>query len=106
MPLPRRKKWWEKLAEHQHDHFYQEAEDIQGSVPRDYRMIYSLIIEHRLMKHVLILQRYVKKRGLERWLLEQNPDNRDWKNRFLVHVKPIDTTGASKNQGGPDCTIF
>lgn len=55
LPLPRRKKWWEKLDEHKHDHFYREAKDILESVPRKYRQIYSLIIEHKLMKHVLVI---------------------------------------------------
>ena len=78
MPLPRRKKWWEKLSEHQHDHFYQEAIEMFPSVPGKYQMVYKIIIEHKLMHNVLVIQRYVKKRGLERWLLEQNPENRDW----------------------------
>lgn len=70
MPLPRRKKWWEKLAERQHDHFYQEAMEILPTVPHKFLDIYSLIIEQRQIHAVLRIQRYVKKRGLERWLVD------------------------------------
>lgn len=40
LPLPRRKKWWEKLAEHQHDHFYQEAHEMLPTVPAKYTECY------------------------------------------------------------------
>ena len=93
MPLPRRKKWWEKLAENQHDHLYDEAEEIFPSVPPKYQPIYRLIIDQRLMQNVLVIQRYVKKRGLEQWLIEQNPENRNWKNQNFVKVRSIDTLG-------------
>ena len=70
MPLPRRKKWWEKLSEHQYDHFYVEAEEILPSVPRKYLSLYQLIIDQKLMHNILLIQRFVKKRGLEQWLVE------------------------------------
>ena len=70
MPLPRRKKWWEKLSEHQHDHFYQEAVEMYSTVPRDYQLVYKLIIEHQLIKHILVIQRFIKKRNLQKWLME------------------------------------
>jgi hypothetical protein len=47
MPLPRRKKWWEKLSEHQHDHFYDEAIELLPSVPRSFVKVYTTIINHR-----------------------------------------------------------
>jgi len=105
MPLPRRKKWWEKLSEHQHDHFYDEAVELLPSVPRDFSKVYSLIVEHCLMHNVLTIQRYIKKRGLERWLVSQNPENRDWQNKFLVNVQQIDTLGE-ESRGTSHCTLF
>lgn len=86
MALPRRKKWWEKLHEHQHDHFYEEAIELLPSVPRSFVKVYTTIINYRQMHNVLTIQRFVKKRGFERWLIEQNPENRDWKNKFMVQV--------------------
>ena len=45
MPLPRRKKWWEKLAEHHQDHFYQEGNELLPTVPSKFHAVYRLIIE-------------------------------------------------------------
>ena len=55
LPLPRRKKWWEKLAEHQHDHFYQEAREVMTSksFPAHYTEAYSVIIQHQQMHKIL-----------------------------------------------------
>ena len=108
MPLPRRKKWWEKLSEHQHDHFYNDAEDLLETVPQTFLPCYQVIIDHKLMDRILIIQRYVKKRGLERWLVDQNPENRDWRNKFLVNVHNVDMLGDSAGKAGsePNCTIF
>lgn len=55
MPLPRRKKWWEKLSEHQYDHFYEEAEEILPSVPRKYLPLYQLVIDQKLMNSILVI---------------------------------------------------
>ena len=68
MPMPRRKKWWEKLAENQHEHFYKDAREVLPSVPKRFRHVYDVIIEDRLMHLILRIQRAVKKRSLERWL--------------------------------------
>jgi len=78
MPMPRRKKWWEKLAENQYEHFYTDALEILPSVPGRFRSTYDVIIEERLIHLVLRLQRTVKKRSLEKWLVGQNPGNQDW----------------------------
>jgi len=53
MPMPRRKKWWEKLAEKQHDHFYKDAAEILPTVPKRFEPIYHTIIDERLMGMVL-----------------------------------------------------
>ena len=53
MPMPRRKKWWEKLAEKQHDHFYKDANEILPTVPKRFKPIYLVIIDERLMHMVL-----------------------------------------------------
>ena len=70
MPMPRRKKWWEKLAEKQHDHFYKDANEILPTVPKRFKPMYHVIIDERLMHMVLRIQRAVKKRSLDRWLYE------------------------------------
>ena len=51
--MPRRKKWWEKLAEHQYEHFYEAALGILPSVPKRFRSTYDVIIDERLMHLVL-----------------------------------------------------
>ena len=48
------------------------------TVPHKYLEIYSLIIEQRQISAVLTIQRYYKKRGLERWLVSQDINNYDW----------------------------
>ena len=86
MPMPRRKRWWEKLAEKQHDHFYKHALNLLPTVPDRFKPVYNMIIKERLIHLVLRIQRAVKKRSLERWLVEQSPGNQNWQNNILVKV--------------------
>uniref|UniRef100_A0A7S3I7Y9 Uncharacterized protein n=1 Tax=Favella ehrenbergii TaxID=182087 RepID=A0A7S3I7Y9_9SPIT len=107
LPLPRRKKWWEKLAEHQHDHFYQEAVEMLPTVPAKYLETYTLIIEHQMMQAILKIQRYVKMRGLKQWLLVQSPDNTGWQTKIFVDVYPVDHEGAHEGRDIQEqCRIF
>ncbi len=53
IPLPRKKQWWERLMEHELDHFYKEV-DVK-MVPKRYREVIRFIVEHRLIKHVITI---------------------------------------------------
>ncbi len=53
IPLPRKKQWWERLMEHELDHFYKEV-DVKR-VPKRYREVIIFIVEHRLIKHVITI---------------------------------------------------
>ena len=55
MPKPRRKQWWEKLMEEEYDYFYEIAGDKLKKVPPVYRDIYNFILEHRLIKYVIVI---------------------------------------------------
>ena len=107
LPQPRRKKWWEKLAEHQHDHFYQEVQEMLPTVPAKYLETYTIILKQRQMHQVLKIQRYVKQRGLKQWLLAQSPANEGWQTKFFVDVYPIDHTGENEGRDLQEqCRIF
>jgi len=55
MPKPRRKQWWEKLMEEEYDYFYEVAGEKLKKVPPVYRDIYDFILEHRLIKYVIVI---------------------------------------------------
>lgn len=73
MPKPRRKQWWEKLLEEQYDHFYEDAEKLK--IPNKFQGIYKNIVEHRKIKEVILLQRFMRKRIHARWLKKQEAHN-------------------------------
>ena len=60
------------------------------SVPTQFRQTYEIIINHRLMHHILTLQRFFKRRSLNNWLVTQTPGNLDWETRKFVAVSRID----------------
>ena len=53
MPKPRKKQWWERLMEHELDHFYQQVD--LSKAPKRYRDVLRFIVEHKLIKHVITI---------------------------------------------------
>lgn len=48
----------------EYDHFYKIAGDKLSKVPIAYKELYQFILEHRLIKHVIIIQRFFRKRKM------------------------------------------
>ena len=53
IPRPRKKQWWERLMQHELDHFYKEI-DLQKA-PKRYRDLIRFIVEHKLIRHVITI---------------------------------------------------
>eukprot|EP00347_Sterkiella_histriomuscorum_P019570 403341130 len=77
LPKPRKKQWWEKLMEEEYDYFYEKAGEKLKKVPVCYRDLYEFILEHRLIKQVIQIQRFIRKRNMRRWLIEHNVEDQD-----------------------------
>ena len=72
IPKPRRRQWWEKVMEKEFEFLYDKAKKQMKEAPVKYRDLYEMIIEHKLMRHIILIQRYFRKRKMKKWLEAHN----------------------------------
>ncbi|CDW79638.1 UNKNOWN [Stylonychia lemnae] len=120
LPKPRKKQWWEKLMEEEYNYFYEQAGEKLKRVPLVYRDIYDFILEHRLIKHVIVIQRFIRKRKMRQWLNEHEIDQQqkhpqqaqqtklqrqNQPRKVKVDVSFLELKG-NKERGELECSIF
>ena len=73
-----------------------------------YKDLYQFILEHRLIKHVITIQRFFRKKKMQRWLRDHQPQcqiGASHPKSVKVDVSFLEPNGK-KERNNVECGIF
>ena len=90
--------------QHELDHFYKEI-DLQKA-PKRYRDLIRFIVEHKLIRHVITIQRHFRRRKMKEWIYK-NSNGTVAKAGQTVKVDVSFLESAqTKERGQLECILF